>query len=142
VNDGPPTTPPRRAHRRFLALLAVAALVALAVAAVGYLPSRNLAGDDGVVAMLVALAVCWLGSAIGAVPVLLAERAAAGRRLPPAVSFGSMLTRLLVVLGLTVAAALSGWVVAKPLLVWTALAYLALLTVDTWYVLGATKAPQ
>jgi hypothetical protein len=125
--------------RRFLALLALSAATALVVGAVGFLPTRNLAGDDGVTAMAVALAVCWVASAVGAVPVLLAERQAAGGRPPLAVTFGSMLARLLVVLGLTLAAALSGLVAPKPLLVWTALAYLALLAVDTWYLLGAAR---
>lgn len=135
---------------RYLRFLALAALVAGFVGAVGYLPTRNLAGDPGVAAMALGLALCWAASAFGGVPVLLAEAALAapagsGRdaepRLPVVVALGSMLVRLIAVLGFALAAVFAGLVPKEPLLLWTAIGYLALLGVDTWYVL-ATARPR
>jgi len=134
---------------RYLRFLALAALAAGFVGAVGYLPTRNLAGDPGVTAMALALALCWAASAFGGVPVLLAEAALAAPaapdrgvepRLPVVVALGSMLIRLIAVLGLALAAVFAGLVPKEPLLLWTAIGYLALLGIDTWYVLGTARS--
>ena len=133
---------------RYLRFLALAALAAGLVGAVGYLPTRNLAGEPGVTAMVLGLTLCWIASALGGIPVLLAEAALAapsapGRRgepqLPVVVALGSMLMRLIAVLGLALAAVFAGLVPKEPLLVWTAIGYLALLGVDTWYVLATAR---
>jgi len=130
----------RRATGRYLRFLALAAAAAALLAAVGWLPTRNLAGDGGTVALVAACVVCWLGSALGGVPVLLGETAAAATRAPVAVAFGSMLVRFVAVLGLAMAGALSGLVAVRPFLVWTGIGYLALLVVDVRYVLAAAGA--
>lgn len=137
---------------RYLRFLALAALTAGLVGAVGYLPTRNLAGEPGVAAMVLALALCWAASAFGGVPVLLAEAALAAPapgdraepKLPVVVALGSMLVRLIAVLGFGLAAAFAGLVPQKPLLLWIAIGYLALLGVDTWYVLATARgsAPE
>ena len=132
-----------RPTRRYLRFLALAAAAAALLGAAGWLPTRNLAGGGGLAAMGAALALCWLASAFGGMPVLLAETATAAAgaapRLPVVVALGSMGVRLAVVVGLALAAALSGLVATTPLLVWTALGYLGLLAVDTAYVLGLAK---
>lgn len=129
----------------YLRFLAFAAGAAGLLAAVGWLPSRRLGGADGVTALLVACALCWLASALGGVPVLLAARerrqgTAAGRPPPHPLSavLGASLVRLVSVVGLALATALSGLVAVTPLLVWTAIGYLGLLVVDSWYAVGAT----
>lgn len=127
-------SPDRSAAGRYVRFLALAAGTAVLLAALGWLPTRNLAGSAGVVALLAACGVCWLASALGGVPVLLAETAGAGKS--PSLAFGSMLVRLMVVLGLALAVALSGLVEAVPFLVWTGIGYLALLVVDTRYLLA------
>jgi hypothetical protein len=127
----------RNAARRYLRFLALAGAAAALLAAVGYLPTRNLAGAAGVTAMLVACALCWVASALSALPVAVAE---GGGRPPVTVVLGASAVRFAVVLGLTVAAALSGLVAKTPLLVWTALGYLVLLVVDTLYAAAATGA--
>lgn len=134
---------------RYLRFLALAAAAAGLVGAVGYLPTDNLAGAAGVTAMVVALVLTWVASACGGMPVLLAEGAAATPavgteprlpvRLPVVAALGSMLIRLVAVVGLALAAVLSGQVAKTPLLLWTAIGYLALLGVDTWYVLGTVR---
>ncbi len=135
-----------RPTRRYLRFLALAAAAAALLGAAGWLPTRNLADGGGLAAMGAALALCWLASAFGGMPVLLAEtaNAAAGAapRLPVVVALGSMGVRLAVVVGLALAAALSGLVATTPLLVWTALGYLGLLAVDTAYVLGLAKTTK
>jgi len=130
----------RRATGRYLRFLALAAAAAALLAAVGWLPTRNLAGNGGTVALVAACVVCWLGSALGGVPVLLGETAAAATKAPVAVAFGSMLVRFVAVLGLAMAGALSGLVAVRPFLVWTGIGYLALLVVDVRYVLAAGAA--
>lgn len=129
----------RRAVGRYLRFLALAAGAVALLTAVGWLPTRNLVGEGAGAALVAAGLVGWLASALGGVPVLLAETAGAGR--PPAVAFGSMLVRLLVVLGLALAVALSGLVPAVPFLVWTGIGYLALLVVDTRYLLATDPRP-
>ena len=128
------------AVRRYLRFLALAAGAAALLAALGWLPTRNLAGEAGGAALLAACAVCWMASALGGVPVLLAEAERepgdGPGHPPPAVTFGSMLVRLAAVAGLALAVTLSGLVARTPFLVWTALGYLALLVVDTRYALG------
>lgn len=137
------TAPGRPPVRSYLRFLAVAAVVAALLAAVGWSPTRNLAGIPGVRALLVACALCWLASALGGVPVLVAEiemrRQGARRQAPLSVLLGSALTRFAAIVGLALAAALSGLLAPAPLLVWVAIGYLALLAVDTWYAFGATR---
>jgi hypothetical protein len=129
------TLQPVQPVRRYLRFLALAGASVAVLAAVGYLPTRNLAGAPGVTAMLVACALCWLASALSGLPVAVAETAG---RPPVTVVLGATAVRFAVVLGLTVAAALSGLVERVPLLVWTALGYLVLLVVDTLYAAAAT----
>lgn len=132
--------------RHYLRFLALAAAVAVLVAAVGWLPTRRLAGAEGLTALLVACALCWLASALGGVPILLAARerpeetGGPGRSPGNALSavLGASLVRFVAVVGLAVAVVLSGLVAPAPLLLWTALGYLALLAVDTRYALRAT----
>lgn len=134
--------------RHYLRFLALAAAVAVLVAVVGWLPTRRLAGAEGLTALLVACALCWLASALGGVPILLAARERAeenggpGPGRPPgnplSAVLGASLVRFVAVVGLAVAVVLSGLVAPAPLLLWTALGYLALLAVDTRYALRAT----
>ncbi|MDX1642947.1 MAG: hypothetical protein R3244_01175 [Thermoanaerobaculia bacterium] len=114
-------------------LLAVIA-VSVGLAALGYLPTRRLAGAEGIVAMGAALVVVGLASAAGGVPVFLARRAA---RPKPQIVLSSMLVRLVVVVVLSLPMVWWAGVVAGPFLVWLVIAYLALLVVDTLYAMRA-----
>lgn len=131
------TTAGRRAAAGYLRFLAWSvALVAIAFA-VGYLPTR--AWVDGLArrAMLAGCAIGLLASWLGAIPVALA--AARGSVGGQQVVFGAMALRLFLVLALVLPAAFSGWFARAPLLVWVAVSYAVLLTVDTQYALAALK---
>jgi hypothetical protein len=110
---------PAAEYLRFVAW-ALAAVVL--VAALGFVPTRRLGGPGALASMMAGCAVGWAASALGGIPVALGRGRAA-----------SMGLRFGVVLALGAAAAFSGWFSLKPLLIWIAISYLALLAVDTWY---------
>jgi hypothetical protein len=113
---------------RYLKFLGLAlALCALLIVA-GYLPTERFGGGAAIRAMLVGVAVSLLASALGALPALLGEdKLGAG--------LAGTAIRLLVSLGLGLALALSGALALRPLLLWLALSYVALLPLDTRFVL-------
>lgn len=121
---------PAAEYLRFVAW-ALAAVVL--VAALGFVPTRRLGGEGALAAMLAGCAVGWAASALGGIPVALGR----GRTVAPAGRLQAMLAsmglRFGVVLALGAAAAFSGWFGLKPLLIWIAISYVALLAVDTWY---------
>lgn len=133
----------RSAVGDFARFLILAGAVVVFVAGVGYVPTKRLAGSDGTLAMAVGCGISLIASAMGAVPVVLARRQmgtdsqAAGRRLNAVMM--SMVVRFFVVLILGVAAALSRVFETAPLLVWLAISYVVLLTVDTFFALRAVK---
>jgi hypothetical protein len=121
---------PAAEYLRFVAW-ALAAVVL--VAALGFVPTRRLGGEKALAAMIAGCVVGWAASALGGIPVLLAR----GKAVTPAGRLQAMLAsmglRFGVVIVLGAAAAFSGWFGLKPLLIWIAVSYLALLAVDTWY---------
>lgn len=140
-------------------LAAGAVAVAVLVAALGWAPTRRLAGDAGVTAMLVALGINLAASLAAALPVARAARrrgagvgtervgteaggAAARERAARGIvaALGATAIRFLAVAGASVAAAVAGTVPTAPLLVWAALGYLALLAVDTGWAVAALGA--
>jgi hypothetical protein len=110
---------------RFLAL-AVAVVVALC--AIGLVPTRRLAGDDGVPAMMAGCAISLASAAFAGLLLI-----ASGGATPEAKmqrSFLAMVVRLAVVIVLGVAAVLSGVFARQPLMLWIAIAYVALLPLE------------
>jgi len=124
---------PAAEYLRFLAWALAAVVLA---AALGFVPTRRLGGEEALAAMIAGCVVGWAASALGGIPVLLA-RGHGGKTVTPAGRLQAMLAsmglRFGVVLALGAAAAFSGWFGLKPLLLWIAISYLALLAVDTWY---------
>lgn len=122
---------PAAEYLRFLAWALAAVVLA---AALGFVPTRRLGGEDALAAMIAGCAVGWAASALGGIPVALGRGKAA---VNPAARLQGMLAsmglRFAVVLALGAAAAFSGLFGLKPLLLWIAISYLALLAVDTWY---------
>jgi hypothetical protein len=128
---------PATAANGYLRFLAWAAVVAVAAGAIGFWPTRRLAGDDGVPALVAGCLVGFLSSALGGLPIaLIRSRAPASRLLA---SMGAMGARLLAVVVLGAAAELSGWFASAPLLLWIAISYAALLGVDAWYALRTAQ---
>jgi hypothetical protein len=123
------------AARGYLRFLAWTVAVTAAVALLGVVPTRRLAGGDAIPALLAGCAIGILASALGALPVALARRDR-----PPAARAQTVLAAMALRLGaalvLALAAALSGWFARRPLLLWVAVSYLAQLVIDTRYALG------
>ena len=125
-------TDSRSPAAEYLRFLAWAAAVAALVAALSWVPTRRLAGEDGVPAMLAGCALALLASAAGGVAVARSRRAPTPAARVPAMMAARVL-RFVILLALGAAAALSGWFARTPLLLGAAVSYLALLVVDTWY---------
>jgi len=106
--------------------------IAVALALLGYAPTRRLAGEGAIPAMFAGCAIGVLASAVGALPVMLAKRSGT-RPAPLQGMLVSMLLRLATVLVLGLSAGLSGWFATRPLLLWIALGYVALLALDARY---------
>ena len=115
----------------YLRFLIWATVVTAAVALLGYLPTQRLGGEGAIPAMLAGCVVGLLASLAGGAPVALGQRAG------PAAAHQTMMlamaVRFVAALALGLAVALSGLFAVRPLLVWIAIAYVALLVVDTWY---------
>ncbi len=118
-------------------LIGLALVTGLVLAAVGYLPTRNLVGTPGVAAMLTGICVGLVSAAAGLVPPILSLNASAIER-QKSLMIGAGL-RFLVTILLTVATVFSGFLPRTPLIVWIAITYLALLLVDTWALAGLLK---
>jgi len=125
--------PPRTAGGYLRFLLQVIAL-AIALGLLGALPTRRLAGEGALPALVAGCAIGVLASALGAAPVALRLGGAQA-------ALASMALRFAVALGLGLAAALSGLFARGPLLVWVAISYMALLVADTRYALSALGRP-
>lgn len=114
---------------RYLKFLAFATLIVAAVAALGYFPTRRLAGADGVAAMIAGCAASFVASVASTLPLVFAV----GRERRVQAAMVSMLVRFLVALGLGAALALAEFFPARSLLVWLGLSYAALLPYDAHF---------
>lgn len=124
---------PAAEYLRFLAWALAAVVLA---AALGFVPTRRLGGEEALAGMIAGCVIGWAASALGGIPVAL-SRGRRGTVVTPAARLQAMLAsmglRFGVVLALGAVAVFSGWFGMKPLLLWIAISYLALLAVDTWY---------
>ena len=126
-----------------LRFVALGIVVTVTVILLGWIPTMRIGGPEAWPAMLAGCVVSLLSSMIGAIPIVLALRGPA-RTMPQAILLATAL-RFLVVLILTLSAALSGWFDRPPLLVWIAISYLLLLVTDTIYAVhrgGSAQTPE
>ena len=126
-------TAARSPAAEYLRFLAWAVSVGVALALLGYAPTRRLGGEEAVPAMIAGCLIGVLASAVGAVPVALGRRPGS-RTAPLQGMLVSMAARLAAVLVLGLAIGLSGWFEARPLLLWIGLGYIAQLALDVWFV--------
>ncbi len=110
---------------RFLAL---AFTIAAALCAVGLLPTRRFAGEEGVPAMIAGCGVSFVSASMAGLLLVMGSSQTPEARMQR--SFLAMVVRLLVVVVLGAAAALSGVFARQPLLFWIATAYVALLPLE------------
>lgn len=126
-------TSPAKPAAGYLRFALLAVVVAAALGAIGLVPTRRLAGEPGLPALLAGCLIGLVSSLLGGLPIALSRnRTPAGRMIA---MMASTAVRLVAVAVLGIAAALSGWFATMPLLLWIAICYLALLGVDAWYAL-------
>jgi len=113
---------------RYVRFLGLAAGLVVALCAVGYFPTRRLAGEAGVVAMAAGCGISLVSAALaGFLLTAVAEQTHEARMQR---GFLAMVVRLAVVTVLGIAAALSGAFARTPLLFWMATAYVVLLPLE------------
>lgn len=122
-------------HLRFTGLLIG---VAAAIVLIGYAATIERGGREGIRAMWLAVGVNVLASTLAALPITIARIRPRRERLI-AVLMGSLALRLALVAVLATAVVLTGRLDRRPFLLWVALAYLALLPVDTLYARRHTR---
>jgi hypothetical protein len=113
---------------RYAKFVIVAVLVIVEVAAVGAVPTMRLGGKAAMPAMAVGSAISLVGAAMAGWPLALMRDPTPTVRMQTAML--AMAVRLAVVLGLGLAAALSGLVPRQPLLLWLAVSYVVLLPLE------------
>ena len=119
------TRSPASRYARFLGL-AVAIVVVMCAA--GFLPTRRLAGSDGVPAMFAGCAIGLMSAALAGL--LLVAVAAETPEAQMKRSFLAMVVRLGVIVAFGAAATLSGMLATQPLLLWAGITYMALLPLE------------
>lgn len=127
-------TAARSPAAEYLRFLAWTVGVGVALALLGYAPTRRLGGEEALPAMFAGCFIGILASAVGAVPVALSRRPGS----PAAPLQGmlvSMALRLATVVVLGLAVGLAGWFETQPLLLWIGLGYGAQLAVEVRYVM-------
>jgi hypothetical protein len=130
----------RRRTVEYLRFVATAVAVAVALGLAGIWPTIRLAGAAALPALGAGCAVAVIASALGGLPLALHGPEPVKR--PQAVLLATTL-RLLSVIALGSAALASGRFAGRPLVLWTALCYVALLAVDSRYAMrtaGGTRA--
>jgi len=87
--------------------------------------------------MFTGLSIALAAALAGGIPVVQSLQRPGRERLN-AIMVG-MALRFVLALGLTVAGVFSGLLAARPLVVWVAIGYVALLGVETWVLVGLTR---
>ena len=114
--------------RRYARFLSLAVAIVLGLCAVGWLPTRRLAGAEAVVAMAAGCAISLLAAALAGCLLIVVGAETPEARMQR--GFLAMVVRLAVVVVLGMAAALSGEIARQPLLFWIGTAYVALLPLE------------
>ena len=133
-----------RAAGSYLRFLAWGIGTTVAAALVGWIPTRRLAGEDALPALIAGCVVALLAAAIGAIPIVRARSRPDAVRRGPTAALAATGLRIAATAVLGTVAALSGWFAIRPLVIWIAVAHVVLLVVDTRYAVsafgGETKA--
>lgn len=126
------------AGNRYLRFLLAAAAVSLAVAALGWLSVARAGGRGATLAMLAGIGISAVASALGALPLLAAGPGTAPER-RASLALAAIGLRLFLAVGLGGLVWASGRFAVRPLLLWLAVSYVALLAVDTFYALAVLR---
>lgn len=118
----------RSATNLYARFLGMAVLVIAVLCAIGLVPTRRFAGDEGVSGMFAGCAIGFISAAFAGL--LLVTVAGDSPEAKLKRSFLAMMARLAAVVVLGAAAVLSGMFAISPLLLWMAIAYMALLPLE------------
>lgn len=113
---------------RYARFLTVAVAIVVGLCAIGWLPTRRLAGADAVAAMVAGCAISLISAALAGWLLIVVGAETPEARMQR--GFLAMVVRLAVVVALGMAAALSGELSRQPLLFWIGTAYVALLPLE------------
>lgn len=113
---------------RFARFLGLATALVAALGAVGFVPTRRLAGETGPAAMAAGCAISLAAAAAAGFLLVAVEGNDPNTRMQRAAM--AMFARLAVALGLAIAAALSGEFARMPLLFWVATTYVVVLPLE------------
>ena len=113
---------------RYTRFLSIAVAIVLGLCALGWLPTRRLAGAEAVVAMVAGCAISLVSAALAGWLLIVVGAETPEARMQR--GFLAMVVRLAVVAVLGLAAALSGEIARQPLLFWIGTAYVALLPLE------------
>jgi hypothetical protein len=113
---------------RYARFLGESVALVLVVGAIGWLPTKRLAGPAGPAAMVAGCAISLFSAGIAGYLLVVVQAETPQARMQRA--FLAMMVRLAVVVGVGVAAALSGVLARSPLLLWLSIAYMALLPLE------------
>jgi hypothetical protein len=113
---------------RYARFAGLAVAITIVLCAIGWLPTKRLAGAEALPAMVAGCAIGLLSAALAGALLIVAGAETPEARMTRALL--AMFARLGVVILLGVAAALSGVFARSPLLFWMATAYVALLPLE------------
>lgn len=116
------------ATNRYLRFLGIAVAVTAALCALGFVPTRRLAGDAGIPGMFAGCAIGLISAALAGILLVSVPGDSPEAKLKR--SFLAMVARLAVVVAFGAAAVLSGMFPVSPLLLWMVIAYMALLPLE------------
>ena len=113
---------------RYARFLGLAVAIVAGLGAIGWLPTRRLAGAEALTAMAAGCGISLLSAALAGGLLIAVPAATPEARMQR--GFLAMVVRLAVVVVLGLAAALSGELARQPLLFWIGTAYVALLPLE------------
>jgi hypothetical protein len=113
---------------RYLRFIGLAIVIVVALVAVGALPTRRLAGEGALPAMLVGCGISLAAAALAGALLVTVNASTPKAQMQRA--FQAMIARLVVVAVLGVLAVFSGVLARTPLLFWVAMSYVALLPLE------------
>ena len=121
-------TTTQSAAGKYARFLGLAAAIVVALCAIGLVPTRRLAGDEGVPGMFAGCAIGLMSAALAGL--LLVAIAGDTPEAQMKRTFVAMTGRLAVVVALGAAAALSRMFPTQPLVLWIGISYVALLPLE------------
>jgi hypothetical protein len=120
--------------RRYARFLSLAVAIVIGLGAVGFLPTRRLAGGHALRSMAAGCAISLVAAALAGWLLIVVDAGTPEARMQRAAL--AMVCRLAVAAVLGVAAALSGEVAPRPMLFWLAATYVVLLPLEVKLAIG------